>query len=292
MDTRSFGMDRSLRAAVWLLCGAAWLAPLTLQPGSTFTLADMTGLRVSELAARAGVAPSTVRFYERAGLLPEARRAPNGYRLFDRSAVDDLSLIGRAKSTGMSLEEVADVVATWHDGSCRTLQTRLREHLTAELGRVSEQITDLAAFRRKLEAALDRLVARDADAEARDPGLDRCGPGCGCGVVLGADESPGGEITPRGERASLPACSLGEGGLADRLDQWRALAATAGSAERDGDTVRLTLQPGMLPAVAALVAAEADCCPQSRFTLQVSAGQAFLTAEIPGIGAEPDAQHP
>jgi DNA-binding transcriptional MerR regulator len=70
------------------------------------------------------VAPSTVRFYERAGLLPEARRAPNGYRLFDKSAVDDLALIGQAKSTGMSLEGVADVVATWHDGSCRALQTR------------------------------------------------------------------------------------------------------------------------------------------------------------------------
>jgi DNA-binding transcriptional MerR regulator len=234
------------------------------------------------------VAPSTVRFYERAGLLPEARRAPNGYRLFDKAAVDDLALIGRAKSTGMSLEEVADVVATWHDGSCRALQTRLREHLTAELGRVSAQIADLAAFRRKLEAALDRLMARGADPEARDPGLDRCGPGCGCGAVLGADAAPNDAVATNGALT----CSLDEGGLADRLDQWRALAATAGSAERDGDTVRLTLESGMLSAVAALVAAEAGCCPQSRFTLQVSAGQTFLTADIPGIGAKLDAHHP
>jgi DNA-binding transcriptional MerR regulator len=268
---------------------------LTLQPGSTFTLADMTGLQVSELAARAGVAPSTVRFYERAGLLPGARRAPNGYRLFDQSAVDDLALIGRAKSTGMSLEEVADVVATWHDGSCRALQTRLREHLTAELGRVSSQIADLAAFRQKLETALDRLAARGAHAEARDPGLDRCGPGCGCGAVLGADAARGDAVATSGDPVATSGaltCSLDEGGLADRLDQWRALAATAGSAKRDGDTVRITLESGMLPAVAALVAAEADCCPQSRFTLHVTAGQAFLTAEIPGIGAELDAHHP
>jgi hypothetical protein len=47
----------------------------------------------------------------------------------------------------------------------------------------------------------------------------------------------------------------------------------------------------MLPAVAALVAAEADCCPQARFTLEVTAGQAFLIAEVPGIGAELDVQH-
>jgi AcrR family transcriptional regulator len=42
---------------------------LTLKLGFRFTLAAVDGLRVSELAERAGVAPSTVRFYERAGLL-------------------------------------------------------------------------------------------------------------------------------------------------------------------------------------------------------------------------------
>jgi DNA-binding transcriptional MerR regulator len=276
-----------------------------------FTLADMTGLRVSELAARAGVPPSTVRFYERAGLLPAARRAANGYRLFDESAVDDLALIGRVKDAGMRLDDISDVVAGWHGGSCHVLQAQLRAHLTAELGRVSEQIADLAAFRRKLEATLDRLAAHSADAdahhangygdpareacavdndargaagEARNPELDRCGPGCACDAVLSADASSG-------EGAPLPGCSLNEGELADRLGQWRAAAAAARVTERDGDTVRLTLDPGMLSAVTTLVSAEADCCPQARFTLEVTAGQAFLIAEVPGIGAELDAQH-
>jgi MerR family transcriptional regulator, copper efflux regulator len=252
-----------------------------------FTLTGMAGLQVSELAARAGVPPSTVRFYERAGLLPAARRAANGYRLFDESALDDLVLIARAKSAGMSLEDAADVVAAWHDGSCAALRGRLRAHLTAELGQASAQIADLAAFRRKLEAALDRLVASSADAgvAADDPGPDRCGAGCGCDVALPAD-APGEAGGP------LPGCSLDEGGLVSRLGQWRAVAAAAESAERDGDTVRLTLDPAMLPAVAALVAAEADCCPGARFTLEVTAGRAFLTGEIPGIGTELDARHP
>jgi MerR family transcriptional regulator, copper efflux regulator len=274
-----------------------------------FTLADMTGLRVSELAARAGVPPSTVRFYERAGLLPTARRAANGYRLFDESTVDDLALIGRVKDTGMHLDDISEVVAAWHGGSCHVLQDQLRAHLTGELGRISEQVADLAAFRRKLEATLDRIAAQSADVDAHctngDPGRDacavdddargadeearstepdRCGRGCACDSVLSAD-------APSGEGAPLPGCSLDEKGLADRLDQWRAAATSARAAERDGDTVRLTLDPGMLPAVATLVAAEADCCPQAQFTLEVTAGQAFLIAEVPGIGAELDAQH-
>lgn len=95
--------------------------------------------------------------------------------------------------------------------------------------------------------------------------------------MLGAEASPGDGA------AALPGCSLDEAGLTDRLRQWRAVTATA-STERNGDTVRVTLDPAALPSVAALVAAEADCCPQARFTLEVTAGQAFLFAEIPGLG--------
>lgn len=241
----------------------------------------MTGLRVSELAARAAVPPSTVRFYERTGLLRPARRAANGYRLFDESAVDDLALIGRAKGAGMRLEDIADVVAEWRGGSCHALKDRLRAHLTAELTGVSERIADLAVFRRTLETALGRLAGE------QDPGLNECGPGCGCDAALDANAAPADTAAISGALA----CSLGERELAARLAQWRALAA-AGSAERDGDVVRLRLHPDMLPAVTALVAAETGCCPQSRFTLEVRAGQLLLTAEIPGIGPELDAPHP
>jgi DNA-binding transcriptional MerR regulator len=283
---------------------------LTLQPGSTFTLADMTSLRVSDLAARAGVPPSTVRFYERAGLLPAARRAANGYRMFDESALYDLALIGRVKDAGMRLDDIPDVVAAWHGGSCRALEDRLRSHLTAELDRVRGQIADLAAYRRDLETMLNRLSARTAgdaedtervEREAPGPHPDRCGPGCGCDTVLAAnapdsrhrgsagDHDSGRDRGLGGNPDPLPACSLGRDELAARLDQWRALAAD-GNAERDDDTVRLTLAPAMLADVAALVAAEADCCPQARFTLEVTAGHASLLAEIPGIGTELDAQ--
>jgi predicted site-specific integrase-resolvase len=44
------------------------------------------GLRVGELAAAAGVAADTVRYYERAGLLPPPARTPGGYRAYDSSA--------------------------------------------------------------------------------------------------------------------------------------------------------------------------------------------------------------
>src|ERR1700684_2826571 len=65
--------------------GLAQLRPkrpqgLTLKLTSRFTLESVNGIQVSELARRSGLTPSTVRFYERIGLLSSARRAPNGYR--------------------------------------------------------------------------------------------------------------------------------------------------------------------------------------------------------------------
>lgn len=67
----------------------------------------MEGLRVAELAERAGVAASTVRFYERAGLLSPARRAENGYRLFGESALVD-SRPARRRSTAADRNLAAD----------------------------------------------------------------------------------------------------------------------------------------------------------------------------------------
>jgi DNA-binding transcriptional MerR regulator len=109
---------------------------LTLKLSSRFTLALVDGLRVSELAERAGVAPSAVRFYERAGLLSPARRAANGYRVFDESALDELAFISRAKGIGMTLEDIADLVASWPVGECRSLQARLRAYLAGRIDQV------------------------------------------------------------------------------------------------------------------------------------------------------------
>jgi DNA-binding transcriptional MerR regulator len=237
-----------------------------------FTLRAVEGLRVSELARRAGVAPSTVRFYERAGLLSPARRAPNGYRVYGESALEELAFVSRAKGIGMSLEDIADLVAAWPTGECRSLQARLRAFLTARIGQVREQVAELDAFEDQLLAVLDRL-------SARDPGPERCGKGCSCETDL--DLSPDRPASGPGSWGSSP----GRDALASRLGQWRALAAAAASAQRAADSVRFVLpaSPEMIAAAAALCAAETACCAQTRFRLEITADQVTLTAEAPAM---------
>ena len=57
------------------------------------TATTPTGHRLADLAGRVGVRPDTVRYYERAGLLPAPPRTSAGYRLYPAGTVDRMRFI-------------------------------------------------------------------------------------------------------------------------------------------------------------------------------------------------------
>ena len=69
----------------------------------------MKSLRIGQVAERAGVATSTIRFYEAEGLLPRAERS-GGCRVYDEQIVERLTIIDLAKRAGFSLAEVKQLV--------------------------------------------------------------------------------------------------------------------------------------------------------------------------------------
>jgi hypothetical protein len=152
----------------------------------------------------------------------------------------------------MSLEDIADLVASRPAGECRSLQARLRAYLAGRISQVRQQAAEMGMFERQLQTVLDRLPARD-------PGPEHCGRGCICEADL--DLAP--DQTPA--RPAPWGCSLHSDALATRTAQWRALAAAATSVERGSGTARLMLpaDPEMITAVAALCAAETACCPHA-----------------------------
>ena len=212
-----------------------------------------------------------MRFYERAGLISPARRAHNGYRMFDESALDELMLIQRAKGIGMSLEDIAGLVAAWPTGKCQSLQARLRAYVTGRIGEIHKQQAELSAFEHRLQTVHSRL-------SSHDPGPDQCGRGCYCETDLDptADQAATGP-TPEG-------CSLGPEALATRISQWQEVAAAATAVEYTGSTARLVLPPSpdTIATVAAICAAETACCPQTRVLLDITTSQVTLTVEAPG----------
>lgn len=112
----------------------------------------MASLSIGRLASAAGVGIDTVRYYERAGLLPAPPRRASGYREYPAHSVERLRFIRRAKALGFSLAEVASLLALSDqrqhasaDAVRRVAATRLAdvEARIAELQRVRDGLRQL-----------------------------------------------------------------------------------------------------------------------------------------------------
>src|SRR5262245_47227835 len=135
------------------------------------------GLKIGELARRAGVTAKALRFYERKGVLPQARRAPNGYRLYGAEVVALLLFIRQASRLGLTLAEIKDIVAIRHGG--RPPCTHVRRLLLDKATELDRKLEDLLDVRRRIRHSL--VVWR------RRPAPD--GTVCPC-IAAGASVSP------------------------------------------------------------------------------------------------------
>lgn len=113
----------------------------------------MSGITIGKAAKQAGVGTDTLRYYERAGLLPAARRSAGGYRQYSSDDIARLRFIRRAKRLGFSLEEIAELLALSDGNGDRRDVKRLAERRLLEL---EHKLAALGAIR----TALAELVAR------------------------------------------------------------------------------------------------------------------------------------
>src|SRR3984893_14912028 len=69
-------------------------------------------MKIGELAARTGLAPSKIRFYEAHGLIAPVQRQANGYRDYPPTSVQLLQIIVTAQAAGFSLHEIRHLLPT------------------------------------------------------------------------------------------------------------------------------------------------------------------------------------
>lgn len=65
---------------------------------------------VSEMAKLLGVPASTLRYYDKEGLLPFVERSPGGIRMFQEKDYEWLKIIGCLKKAGMSLKDIREYI--------------------------------------------------------------------------------------------------------------------------------------------------------------------------------------
>lgn len=102
-------------------------------------------LTIGEVAQEAGVAATTLRYYEKIGLLPAPRRV-GGQRRYDDAVLARLEVIGLCKSAGFALEEIQVLFAD--DAPGRPASRALAE---AKLAEIDAQMTSLARARAVIE---------------------------------------------------------------------------------------------------------------------------------------------
>jgi len=108
-------------------------------------------MKVSELARRAGVAPSAVRFYEGLGVLPPAARRENGYREYGADALARLRLVVALRRLGLAPVDAGRLATLCMERGEVDLdlapliaeQRAAVERQRADLDRVDAELTDL-----------------------------------------------------------------------------------------------------------------------------------------------------
>ncbi|WP_122818481.1 MerR family transcriptional regulator [Nocardioides pantholopis] len=120
---------------------------------------------IAEAAARSGLSPDTLRYYERDGLLLETvGRSPTGHRRYTERDLRWIEMLTRLRATGMPIREVrryADLVRAG-DGNEAVRLELLRAHrrqVLAELARVQEHLgaidQKIGIYEQVLEDGLD-----------------------------------------------------------------------------------------------------------------------------------------
>lgn len=104
---------------------------------------------VGEMAKKLNVAPSTLRYYDKEGLLPFVERSGGGIRLFKDSDFEWLSIIECLKKTGMPLKDIREFVMMAMEGD-GTIDRRL-DLINKQKESVEKQIKELNEILKILE---------------------------------------------------------------------------------------------------------------------------------------------
>ena len=86
----------------------------------------MSGLyTIGDAAAKLGMPASTIRFYEKNGLIPNQQRSSDGRRLFDEDDLEWMRFVERLKVSGMPIKEIREYIRLYMEGDS-TIEERRR----------------------------------------------------------------------------------------------------------------------------------------------------------------------
>ena len=141
-----------------------------------------------------GVPTSTVRYYERIGLLGEPARTASGYRDYDEASATRLLFVSRARRLGLSCEQIAELLPVWGGVNCVSAHDKVIRLIDDKQAEVASRIAELTAFAAQLDNVRATLET--------SPPPPACRTDLMCCVPSGPAELVPVELVPR--REALP----------------------------------------------------------------------------------------
>ena len=116
---------------------------------------------IGELAHEAGIPTSTLRYYERSGLLQPAERTETNYRLYGPQEIERLRFIRAAQATGFTLSDIKSLL-DYRDGltvACRDIRLLIENRLAM----VEERAREYRHIQKVLRSFLKECLEAEQD---------------------------------------------------------------------------------------------------------------------------------
>lgn len=119
-----------------------------------------TEFTIGELAKVVDVPTSTLRYYERAGILRPSGRSAGNYRVYSEAEVERLRFIRAAQATGFTLD---DIKALLRPSACAKVQGLIEQRLE----QVAARMAELRRVQRVLKGALNECLGHEESGRCR-----------------------------------------------------------------------------------------------------------------------------
>ena len=116
-------------------------------------------IKIGEMSKRTGIPVTTIRYYEKVGLLPAPERLESGYRLYNRRHLERINFLKNTRKLGFSQQRITALVSLLENSN------RTSEKVKAS---VQSQLEEIREKRRLIQSIEDQLNQIIAKCDSRD----------------------------------------------------------------------------------------------------------------------------
>lgn len=111
-------------------------------------------IKIGEMSKRTGIPVTTIRYYEKVGLLPATERLESGYRLYNRRHLERINFLKNTRKLGFSQQRIKVLVSFLENPN------RANEKVKASVQSQLEEIREKRLLIQNIENQLKQIIAK------------------------------------------------------------------------------------------------------------------------------------